>query len=61
MVYHSESNLYFLCSLNYREDNWKFKIIRTIPFLDQKLINEDKEHKLKRDNYFNQNKNVLQH
>ncbi|WP_299137019.1 hypothetical protein [uncultured Tenacibaculum sp.] len=60
MVYHTESNLYFLCSLSYREDNWEFKIIRTIPFLDQKLIKEDKEYRIKRDNYFNQNINVLQ-
>ncbi|MGB1042153.1 MAG: hypothetical protein ACPGU6_02070 [Tenacibaculum sp.] len=58
MVLHRDSNLYFHCSIDkknydgFKRENWCFQIIRTIPFLDQKLINKEKKQKLKRDNYY---------
>jgi len=58
--YHSESRLYFFCSLvnernnDSEENNWQFRIIRDIPNLDQKSIIKEKEWKKKRNNYYEQ-------
>ncbi|MBJ2175299.1 hypothetical protein JBL43_13680 [Aureibaculum sp. A20] len=58
MVSHNESSLYFFCTLindnNQKEEKWEFRIIRTIPKLDQKLFIKEKEWQNKRTEYYQQ-------